>query len=89
MQLPQLFLIYRRRCIHHQVLSALRFRERNDVADRFGFAHHGDDTVEAEGNTRMRRCAVLQRVEQETEFGALIFFRAAECGKCYERDSNV
>src|SRR6266540_4170792 len=66
-QLAQLFLLHGRRGMREQILRALRLGERDDVADRVRSRHHRDDAVEAEGNAAVRRRAVLQRFEQESE----------------------
>ena len=83
MQLPQLLFRHWRRRIHHQVLAALGLRERDHVANRFRFAHHGDDAIEAEGDPRVRRRTELQRVEQEAELRALVFFTDAQRGELF------
>src|SRR5205814_2847728 len=67
MQLAQLFFVRRRRRPREQVLRALRFGKRDDVADRFGARHHGHDAVQAEGDATVWRRAVLQRFEQKPE----------------------
>src|SRR5260370_22671683 len=74
MQLAQLLFVHRRRGMREQILRALRLGERDDVADGFGARHHGDDAVQAEGDTAVRMRAVLQRLEQKSEF-LLRFFR--------------
>src|SRR5260370_11846413 len=66
-QLAQLLLVHRRRSMREQVLRALRLGKRDHVADRLGAGHHGDDAVQAEGDSTVRRRAVLQRFEQEPE----------------------
>src|SRR6516225_462340 len=63
-QLAQLLLVDEARGAGEQVLRALRLREGDDVADRLGARHHRDDAVEAEREAAVRRCAVLERVEQ-------------------------
>src|SRR5690349_22735263 len=66
-ELAQLLLVDRRRRVHEQILGALRLRESDDVADRFGARHHGDDAVQAEGDAAVRGRAVLERLQQEPE----------------------
>ena len=56
-----------------QILSALRLRKRDHVADRFNAAHQRNHSVKAERDSAMRWSAILQRVEQEAEFPALVF----------------
>src|SRR5712691_11346984 len=67
MQLAQLLLVDRRRSVREQVLRALGFGKGDHVADGFRAGHHCDDAVQAEGDASVRRCAVLQRLEQESE----------------------
>src|SRR5258706_11183386 len=67
MQLAQLLLVDRRRSMGEQVLRALRLGKGDHVADRLGAGHHGDDAIETEGDASVRRRAVLQRLEQESE----------------------
>src|SRR5438552_8607933 len=66
-QLAQLLLVHRRRSMREQVLRALRFGKGDDVADGVRSRHHGDDAVQAEGDSAVRRRAVLQRFEREPE----------------------
>src|SRR6267378_3235922 len=74
-QLAQLLLVHRRRSMREQVLRALGLGKGDDVADRLAARHHGDDTVQAEGDPAVRRRAVLQRIQQEPEL-LLRFLRA-------------
>ncbi len=67
MQLAQLLLVDFRGRLRQQILGALRLREGDHVADRFGAGHHGDDAVQAEGDAAVRRRAILQRVQQVAE----------------------
>src|SRR5881409_279877 len=66
-QLAQLLLVHRRRSMREQILRALGLGKGDDVADRLAAGHHRDDAVQAEGDAAVRRCAVLQRFEQEPE----------------------
>src|SRR6266853_2541109 len=75
MQLAQLLLVDRRRSVGEQVLGALGFGKGDHVAEGFRAGHHGDDAIETEGDTSVRRRAVLQRLEQESEL-LLRFLRA-------------
>ena len=56
-----------------QALRALCFWKRNHIANRLGTGHHGDDTIQAKGDTAVWWCAVLQGVEQEAKL-ELCFF---------------
>ena len=66
------------RRVDEQVLAALRLRERDHVADRFGAAHQRRDAVEAERDAAVRRRAVGERVEQEAELAPLVLRADAE-----------
>src|SRR5712675_2259657 len=67
MRLAQLLLVDRRRSVREQVLRALGLGKGDHVADGFRAGHHRDDAIEAEGDASVRRRAVLQRLEQESE----------------------
>src|SRR6185503_2436372 len=69
-QLAQLPLIDGARRLGQQTLCALRFRERDHIANRIGTGHHRDDAVEPERDPAMRRRAVLKRIKQEAELRA-------------------
>src|SRR6266446_1016919 len=53
-QLAQLLLVHRRRSVREQILRALRLGKGDDVADRLGAGHHGDDAVQPEGDSAVR-----------------------------------
>ena len=72
MQIAQLLLGHRRRRIDQQVLAALRLGEGDHVADLLDAGHQRHQAVEAEGDPAMRRRALSECVEQETELPALI-----------------
>src|SRR5260370_34485763 len=55
------------RCGEHEVLHALRLRESDDVADVGGACEQHDDAVDPGCNAPMRRDAILESPEQETE----------------------
>src|SRR5216684_1073073 len=55
------------RCVEHEVLHALRLRESDDVADVVGACEQHDDAVDPGCNAPMRRDAILEGLEQETE----------------------
>src|SRR5258706_2299984 len=80
-QLAQLALGDRRRRAGDEVLAALRLRECDHVADRIGADHQRHQPVEAEGDAAMGRRAVLQRLQQEAEFGLLVFGRNLQRAK--------
>ena len=74
-QFAQLLLVHRAGRLRQQALRALGLGEGDDVADRLGAGHHGDDAVQTKGQTAVRWRAVLQRVEQEAELLLRVFGR--------------
>ena len=62
----------------HQVLGGGGFGEGDDFADRFFAGEEHDDAVDAERDAAVRRRAVGQRVEEEAEAAARLFFAEAE-----------
>src|SRR4051812_18796672 len=75
MQFTQLRFINRIRRMRQQTLGALRFGERDNVAYRFSTCHHCNDTVEPERNTAVRGRAILQRLQEKSEFRLGLFSR--------------
>ena len=71
-QFAQLLLGDRRGRLDKQVLSTLGLWKRNHIADLLDAGHQRDKAIEAEGDAAMRWRAVLQRLEQETEFALLV-----------------
>src|SRR5689334_12906610 len=63
----QLALVHRAWRVREQALGPLRLGKRDHVANRFRARHQSHDAVEPEGDTAVRRRAVLQRVQQEAE----------------------
>src|SRR5512134_151834 len=80
-ELAQLLLVHRARRLGQQALPALRLRKRDHVANRLRARHQRDDPVQAERDPAVRRCAVLQVVEQKTELRTRFGFRDAERGE--------
>lgn len=78
MKFFQLFIRYQIRRLRHLVDGALRLRERDDVADRLAVEHEHDEAVKPVRNARMRRRAVFERIQQESEFFLCVFFRNAD-----------
>src|SRR4029077_9459520 len=66
-QLVELFLIDRAWGVQHQVLHALRLRERDDIANVVRTGQQHDDAVDSGCDAPMRGHAVLESLEQETE----------------------
>src|SRR5258708_15564608 len=71
-QVAQLLLGDGARRLDHQVLAALRLRERDHVADLVHARHQRDEAIQAEGDAAVGRRAVRQRVEQEPELAPLL-----------------
>src|SRR5690348_603207 len=67
LQLAQLLWIHRRRGACHQVHGLRRLRKRDDLANRRLARQDRDDAIEAERDAAVRRCAVLERVDEEAE----------------------
>ncbi len=66
------------RCVHQQVLTALRLRERDHVAQALGAGEQHRDAVEAEGEAAVRRRAGVERVQHEAEARLHVALRVAE-----------
>ena len=67
MKFSELLFINRRRSLCEQALRTLCLREGDDVADGVCTGHHGNDTVETESDTAVRRSTELESVKQEAE----------------------
>src|SRR5262249_47821344 len=67
MQLPQLPRIDGRRRAGHEVDGLCRFGKRDDVADRALRCKDGDNAIEAERDAAVRRRAVLEGIQEESE----------------------
>src|SRR5215831_20662025 len=77
-QLPQLPLIHRRRRIHHQIHRARGLRERNHFAQTLRTRKNHHDAVKPKRNPSMRRRAILQRFEEESEALLRLFIGHAQ-----------
>src|SRR5437868_11268715 len=71
----QLRRAYWRRRIHHHVHSLGRLGEWNDFSQAVSSSKNHHDAVESQRYTAVRRRAVLQRFEEESEPGARFFVR--------------
>ena len=80
-KLAQLLFVNRRRSLREEALSALRLREGDDVADRVGFDHHGNDAVETESEAAMGRRTELEGIEEEAELLTSLFGADLKRGK--------
>ena len=81
MQFAQLALVDFGRRLREQALRTLRFWEGDHVANRFCAGHHGDNAIQAEGDSAMWRRAVLQGIEQEAEFFLRFFSFNIQCAE--------
>ena len=68
---------WRRRAAHH-VSSSVVLREGDEVADRVGATEERAETVEAEGQASVRRCAILEGAHQEAELFLCLLVSEAE-----------
>src|SRR5215475_7214776 len=77
-QLGQLSRRHGARGIGHEIGPARHLREGDHFAQRFGLReeHHGP--VESDGDSAVRRRAVTERVQEEAEFFARLFFAHSE-----------
>src|SRR4051794_11146820 len=66
-EFAQLFRVHLRWRARHQVHGARGLREGDDLADRRLSGENRDDTVQPERDAAVRRRAVLERLEEETE----------------------
>ena len=62
-----------------QALRTLCLREGDDVADGVCTGHHGNDTVETESDTAVRRSTELESVKQEAELLSGFFRTNLQC----------
>jgi len=81
MQLAQLPFGHHARRFDHQILAALRFRERNHFANRLGAGHQRHQAIKTKGNAAVRRRTIGQRIKQKAELGARFLRRNAQCGE--------
>ena len=72
MQLTQCLGIHRTRRLGHDVRRALGFREGDHFTNRLRASHQHHQTIQAKGETAVRRRAVLKRIEQESPKEKLI-----------------
>ena len=72
MQVAQLREIHSARCIGHHTRSSLRFRKGNHVANGARTGHQHNQAIQTESQTTVGRSAEFQRIQQETEFFALL-----------------
>src|SRR5699024_9877410 len=80
-QFLKLFLRHCRRCVHHQVACACRFRERDDVSDIICACKEHDETIETVGDAAMRRCTVCECFKEESELLVSFLIGEAECSE--------
>src|SRR5687767_6059488 len=75
MQFPELLRADRRRRAGHQIHGLRGFRKRNHVADRGLRAENRHNPIETDRDAPVRRRAVLEGVEEETEAHLRLFVR--------------
>ena len=66
-QFIQLFLIYGRWCIEHDVTTRVVLRECDAVTDAIETSQDADETIQTESKTCVRWCSILEGVHQETK----------------------
>ena len=78
LQFIQLLLGNRRGRAAHHIAASVVLREGNEVADAVGATEKRAETVEAEGQTSVRRCSVLEGTHQEAELLLSLLVSEAE-----------
>ena len=78
LKLVQLLLGNRRRRAAHHIAAGVVLREGDEVANAVGATEERAETVEAEGQTSVRRCTVLKGTHQEAELLLRLFVGEAE-----------
>src|SRR5690242_12277427 len=78
-QLVELLLVHRRRRACQWVCLARSLRKRDYLSDAVAVSQHRDYAVDAEGNSAVRRGAVLEGVEEEAEALLGLVLGDAEC----------
>src|SRR5262245_65981202 len=66
------------RGVGHQIGPARNLREGDHFAQRFGLREEHHCPVESDGDSAVRRRAVTERVQEEAEFFARLFFAYSE-----------
>src|SRR5678816_2446528 len=77
-QFSQLAFCDRSRGFYHQVLGGGSFGEGDYFSEAFCTCENHDDAVEAECDSSVWRCAVLECFEEESEAGTRFLFGHAE-----------
>src|SRR5580698_3796834 len=85
-QLLQLGLAYRSRRVHHQIHCPSRLGKWNHFAQTVGSGQNHHNTVEAQRNPAMRRCAILQCLQKESKTRARFFLGHAQRMKYFPLD---
>ena len=63
----------------HQIERAVCCRERDDIADVVGAGQHHDQTLKADADAAMGRCAVAEGIQEEAESLLRLFHGQADC----------
>ena len=66
-QFFQLFGVQYRRCVKHHIAAAIVLREGNAIAYRVETCHDRNKAVKTEGQTSVRRCSILEGVDEEAK----------------------
>ena len=74
LQLVKLFWVEHRRCVKHNVASAVVLWECNAVAYRIETSHDRHKAVETECKTCVRRCSVLEGIDKESKLSHSALF---------------
>lgn len=64
--------------VQHHIAACIVFREGNEIADGIAATEQGAESVEAECDTSVRRCAVFERTQQKPKFFVGFFLAEAE-----------
>src|ERR1700723_531633 len=80
-QLAQLLLAHRRGCVHHQIHRSRGFGEGNYFAQTFRTRQNHHDAIEAQRDSSVRRRAVFQCFQKESEARPRFFLRHAQCAE--------
>ena len=74
MKLIKLFRVKYTRSIQHHVSATIVLREGNAITDTVKTSHQTHETIKTKGKTCMRRCTVLEGIDQETELSHCTFW---------------
>ena len=79
LELVELSLVDGARCIDHHVATLVVLGECDGIADGIDFGKHRNDTIQAECKTSVRRCTILEGINQTAKlFHGLLLGEAKE-----------